>query len=72
MGIQPPDSEETGKEALRLVCLPSPRSDDVKIVGQMQDSKNSTKLSIAMPVLPFVPIAVVINTIMPLIYVSRM
>ena len=71
MGIQPPDTEKTGKEAPRLVCLPSPRSDNVKIVGKMQDSKNSTKLSIAMPVLSFVLNAVAMNTIMPLIYVSR-
>ena len=60
-----------GKEAPRLVCLPSLRSDNVKIVGKMQDSKDNTKLSIAMPVLPFVPIAAAMNTIMPLIYVSR-
>ena len=72
MGIQPPDTEETAKEGPRLVCLPSPRSDNVKIVGKMQDSKNSAKLSIAMPVLSFVPNAVAMNTIMPLIYVSRM
>ncbi|OCL14255.1 hypothetical protein AOQ84DRAFT_359065 [Glonium stellatum] len=64
----PPDTGNIRKEAPRLVCLPSPPSDNVKIVGKMQVLKKSTKPSIAMRVLPFVPIATAMNTMMSLIY----
>jgi hypothetical protein len=40
--IAPPQTEETRKEAPRLVWRPMPRSDKANMIGNMQDSKKST------------------------------
>ena len=61
----PPDTEATRNEAPRLVCLPKPLSESVKIVGNTQDSKNNTMQSIAIAASPVVGIAAAMKITQP-------